>query len=178
MADIVSPETRSRMMSGIKGKDTRPELLVRKALFARGFRYRIHDKNLPGKPDLVLPRYRAAVFIQGCFWHQHDCHLFKWPKSRQDFWRTKIESNKARDAKVISDLTASGWRVLIIWECALKGKKRLPLEELSDMVVNWLCSNTTYLEVTGCELTDSRSTKTGNDKRRSTKTVCQTPGGK
>jgi DNA mismatch endonuclease (patch repair protein) len=177
MVDIVSSETRSRMMSGIRGKNTKPEILIRKVLFAQGFRYRIHDKNLPGKPDLVLPKYKAVIFIQGCFWHLHDCHLFKWPKSREDFWREKIESNKARDVKVIRDITASGWRILIIWECALKGKTRRSLEELSDMVVDWIRSDTPYLEVAGCELTDSRTTKTDNDKRRCTETVCQTSSG-
>lgn len=149
MADIVSPQTRSRMMSGIRGKNTKPEMLIRKALFARGFRYRIHDKNLPGNPDVVLPKYKAVILIQGCFWHQHDCHLFKWPKSREEFWQEKIASNKARDEKVIRDLIASGWRILILWECALKGKTRRPLEELSDMVVDWICSDSPYLEVEG-----------------------------
>ena len=93
MADVVDRKTRSRMMSGIRGKNTRPELLIRKGLHARGFRFRLHDKRLPGKPDLVLPKYSAVIFVHGCFWHGHDCHLFKWPQSRREFWRKKITRN-------------------------------------------------------------------------------------
>lgn len=91
MADVVTPEKRSKMMSGIQGKNTKPELTIRKGLHALGFRYRLHGKTLPGKPDLVFPKYKAVIFIHGCFWHAHHCHLFKWPSTRVDFWQEKIQ---------------------------------------------------------------------------------------
>lgn len=140
VADIVNPAVRSRMMAGISGKDTRPELLVRKLLFARGFRYQLHKKGLPGKPDLVFPRYRAVVFIHGCFWHGHGCRLFKWPQSHKMFWRKKITGNRAVDERNYKALRDNGWRVLTVWECAVKGKARLSHELLVDMIENWLCS--------------------------------------
>ena len=138
MTDIVDPATRSRMMSGIQGKNTRPEILIRKALFARGFRYRLHGADLPGKPDLVFPRYRAVVLINGCFWHLHGCHLFKWPSSRPEFWRTKLEANKARDLRILDQLHDAGWRTLTIWECAIKGKYRWSSEQLINAIADWL----------------------------------------
>lgn len=120
MADVVDKATRSRMMSGIRGKNTRPEMIVRKALHAAGFRYRLHGKNLPGRPDLVLPKYQTVIFVHGCFWHGHECSEFKWPKTRPDFWRNKIESNLARDGKAIASLRKMGWKVHVIWECDLR----------------------------------------------------------
>ena len=138
MADIVSPETRSRMMSGIRAKNTRPELALRKALHARGFRYRLHSAGVPGKPDIVLPRHRAAVFVHGCFWHGHDCHLFRLPGTRTDFWREKIDRNRTRDAIVTCELTAQGWRQLAIWECAIRGRTKIGLEAAVDQAVAWL----------------------------------------
>ena len=138
MADVVSPQKRSEMMAGIRGKNTKPEQFVRKALHSLGFRYRLHVKDMPGKPDLVLPNYCAAIFVHGCFWHQHDCHLFKWPKSRPDFWHKKILGNKANDNKALDALEDEGWRVLIIWECAIKGKERLDSDHLIDQVTGWL----------------------------------------
>ncbi len=122
MADVVSPEVRSRMMSGIRGKDTKPEMIVRRGLHARGFRFRLHDKRLPGKPDLVFPKYSAVIFVHGCFWHGHNCHLFKWPKTREAFWRRKIEGNVLRYEEQLAKLTASNWRVLVVWECQLENK--------------------------------------------------------
>ena len=101
MTDVVDRETRSRMMAGIRGKDTKPELTIRKAIHARGFRYRIHDRRLPGKPDMVFPRYRAVILVNGCFWHGHNCHLFKWPSTRVDFWKTKIERNREKDGETM-----------------------------------------------------------------------------
>lgn len=97
MADTVPPDVRSRMMAGIKAKDTKPELIIRRGLHAMGFRFRLHAKGLPGKPDLVLRKYRAVIFVNGCFWHGHECVLFKWPKSRADFWREKINRNRHND---------------------------------------------------------------------------------
>lgn len=131
MADIVNAATRSRMMSGIKAKDTKPEMVIRKMLHAAGFRFRLHDKRLPGKPDLVLPKYRTAVFVHGCFWHGHEsCSLFRIPKSKTEFWEEKISQNIKRDSRNISELLASGWRVLVIWECATKGADKMTSEDM------------------------------------------------
>jgi len=138
MADIVDQATRSRMMSGIKGKDTKPEIFIRKALHRMGYRYRLHDKRLPGKPDLVFPSKKAVIFIHGCFWHKHDCHLFKWPSTRKEFWREKILGNCQRDEKTKACLSALDWRILTIWECSIKGKTRLPVEILLERTVAWL----------------------------------------
>ncbi|MBY8609601.1 very short patch repair endonuclease [Burkholderia arboris] len=120
MMDIVDKETRSRMMSGIRGKNTTPELLIRRALHSRGFRYLLHSPNLPGKPDMVFPKYRAVVFVHGCFWHAHNCKYFKLPRSRTEFWREKLQKNKQRDEVALEAVLALGWRVLLIWECATR----------------------------------------------------------
>jgi DNA mismatch endonuclease (patch repair protein) len=152
MADIVTVEVRSRMMSGIRSKDTLPEMVVRKALHAAGFRYRLHDKRLPGKPDLVFPKYKAAVFVHGCFWHGHDCHLFRLPATRTDFWRTKIAGNVERDRKAAAHLRDSGWHVGTVWECALKGKTRLATEDILRALTSWLLSGCGDLELRGREV--------------------------
>ena len=149
MADVVSPEKRSEMMSGIRGKDTKPELLIRKSLHARGFRYRLHDSKLPGKPDLAFPRYKAVIEIHGCFWHGHDCHLFKWPSSRKAFWKGKITGNMERDRKNHAALEQLGWRILTIWECALKGRTRKPLDDVIEQTASWLRSGKSNSEITG-----------------------------
>ncbi len=127
MVDVVDPATRSRMMSGIQGKNTKPELLVRRYLHSRGLRYRLHVKTLPGKPDIVLPKYRTVVFVHGCFWHQHqNCKFATMPSSRPSFWAHKLSENVARDQYQIAALDGLGWRVLIVWECELKdGAARL-----------------------------------------------------
>ena len=136
-------------MSGIRAKNTAPEMLVRRGLHARGFRFRLHSPAVPGKPDLVLRRYRAAVFVHGCFWHGHDCHLFRMPSTRTVFWREKIERNNCRDASVREQLAASGWRVLVIWECALKGRTRLDPAALLDRVAAWLREGGQSSEIAG-----------------------------
>lgn len=137
------------MMAGIRGKDTKAELLVRKGLHRRGYRYVLHDKRLPGKPDLVLPKYRAVIFVHGCFWHGHDCHLFKWPKSREDFWRAKIEGNRERDTRAVEALIADNWRVMVVWECAFKGKSIDEIETTLSSVAKWLQSSRTHGEIRG-----------------------------
>ena len=122
MTDVVSSEKRSQMMAGIKGKNTKPEIAIRKALFAFGLRYRIHDKRLPGKPDLVFPRRKAVVFVEGCFWHQHaeaDCRRGRAPRSNLGYWRPKLNRNVERDAEAIQNLTKLGWSVLTLWECEI-----------------------------------------------------------
>lgn len=116
------------MMAAIRGIDTRPEMLVRRGLHAIGWRYRLHVKSLPGKPDMVFPARKAVVQVHGCFWHGHDCRLFRLPKTRQEFWREKIGSNVDRDTAVRGRLRDLGWRVLDVWECKLKGPERLPLD--------------------------------------------------
>jgi|TARA_R110002126_G_scaffold288101_1_gene441423 DNA mismatch endonuclease (patch repair protein) len=137
------------MMSGIRGKDTKPEITVRKGLHARGFRYRLHDKTVAGKPDLILPRYRAAIFVHGCFWHQHGCHLFKMPSTRREFWMEKLAANRKRDAKVRTALLNSGWRILTIWECALKGRTRLEFSDVIDVASAWITGQEIEGEVAG-----------------------------
>ena len=149
MADIVDKDTRSRMMSGIRGKDTKPEIAIRKALFARGLRYRIHYTRLPGKPDIVLPKHKAIILVNGCFWHGHDCHLFKWPSTRKDFWKEKISLNRERDKKNIDLYHQRGWRVMTVWECALKGKTRRPIPEIIGLIENWIFSGFEDKEITG-----------------------------
>lgn len=141
MADIVSQEKRSKMMSGIKGKDTKPEITVRKALHKKGFRFRLHDRNLPGKPDIVLPKYRTVVLINGCFWHGHNCNLFKWPKTNRFFWEDKINSTKARDEKNIKHLENQGWHVITVWECSLRGKSIEAIEATINLLANEIKGN-------------------------------------
>lgn len=136
----MTSDERSRLMSRIRGKDTRPELLIRKGLFARGFRYRLHQRGLPGKPDLVLRRYGAVIFVHGCFWHGHDCHLFRIPKTNTEFWTNKIKSNCERDQENRRKLLSAGWRVLEIWECALRGKQQMDLDGVIDIAAGWLKS--------------------------------------
>jgi len=136
MADIVDRKTRSRMMAGIRGKDTKPELVLRRALHARGFRYRLHAANLPGRPDLVLPRYRTVIFVHGCFWHRHEgCRYATTPASNVAFWERKFRQNVERDREVRKRLKEAGWRVAIVWECGLKGDG---VEETVEMVAEWL----------------------------------------
>ncbi len=125
-------------MSGIRGRDTKPEILVRKGLHSRGFRFRLHSSKVPGKPDLVLPRYRVALFVHGCFWHSHDCHLFRMPSTRPEFWKAKLRRNRERDEEVRTALLSTGWRVLVIWECAMKGKNRIDMDELLDDAAEWI----------------------------------------
>lgn len=120
MADFLTPSERSERMSRIRGKDTRPELALRKALHRLGLRYRLHGAGLPGKPDLVFPRYKAVVFVHGCFWHRHPgCSIATTPKSNTPFWMEKFEKNVARDARVTKQLEEQGWRILVAWECEL-----------------------------------------------------------
>lgn len=142
MVDRVDSETRYRIMRANRGKDTGPELEVRRALFARGFRYRLHDRTLPGKPDMVLARYNTLVFVHGCFWHGHSCQRRPRAKSNTQFWKDKIEANKRRDLENRNRLLESGWRVLAIWECAVR-RHIPPFAESTDLdrVASWLRGN-------------------------------------
>lgn len=137
MTDIVDRKTRSRYMAGIRGSNTKPERQLRSALHILGFRFRLHAK-LPGRPDVVLPKYKAAIFVHGCFWHNHDCHLFRWPSTRRKFWKAKLSGNRERDTQTLGKLDASGWRCLTVWECALKGKHRLGLEKTASLAQRWI----------------------------------------
>lgn len=147
--DILSPYARSRLMSRIRGGNTRPELAIRKALFALGFRYRLHDTRLPGRPDLVFAGRRAVIFVHGCYWHGHDCHLFRFPAANAEFWRLKIQRNMARDRRDHEALRAAGWRVLTVWECALRGKTRLGILRVSTECAQWLRSEQDEAAIAG-----------------------------
>lgn len=136
MADVHTPEQRSRNMSAIRSKNTKPEEIVRKYLFAQGFRYRKNVSQLPGKPDIVLPKYKTVIFVNGCFWHKHEgCRYFVWPKNNAEFWKSKIEGNVARDKQNESQLISMGWNVIVIWECQLKKTfKENTLKQLEDQI--------------------------------------------
>lgn len=149
MADIVDAATRSRMMSGIRSTNTRQEVALRKLLHRRGFRYRLHSKAVPGRPDLVFPAYRAAVFVHGCFWHGHDCRLFRLPATRTEFWRDKISRNGRRDLEVQRQLDDLGWRHLVVWECATRGQGDSAAEKVADRVAGWLRSQRRHAEIRG-----------------------------
>jgi DNA mismatch endonuclease (patch repair protein) len=149
VVDVVSRGKRSQMMAGIKGKNTSPEIALRRGLHARGFRFRLHRRDLPGAPDLVFPSRRAVLFAHGCFWHRHDCHLFKWPSTRREFWRDKISQNAARDELLRERLAVSGWRVGVVWECALKGRTRRSLDEVLNECAEWLSSDRQSMEISG-----------------------------
>ncbi|MFT8723262.1 MAG: DNA mismatch endonuclease Vsr [Acetobacter malorum] len=147
--DVHDKATRSRNMAAIQGKNTRPELMIRKALHAEGFRFRLHRRDLPGKPDLVLPRFRAVIFVHGCFWHHHTCHLFKWPATRPEFWQQRIGRNVENDARALEQLQKAGWRTAVVWECALKGKTRLAPAVIVQTLSSWLHSDEQTLTVQG-----------------------------
>ena len=144
--DIVSPATRSRMMAGIRGKDTKPERIIRSALHRSGFRFRLHRRDLPGSPDIVMPKFGAVIFVHGCFWHAHSgCPLAKEPTTNTGFWRTKLKANRARDEQAVTRLLDAGWRVLVVWECALRGKKdRAPLVR---SLAAWIRGRSQYAEL-------------------------------
>ena len=126
------------MMSGIRGRNTKPELQIRSALHRLGFRFRLNVKGVPGRPDLVLPKYRAAILVHGCFWHGHDCSYFHWPKTRQQFWRAKIIGNRRRDRRVSRELEADGWRQFTVWECALRDTDEKNVARLALRLARWL----------------------------------------
>lgn len=128
--DVLTRAQRRLNMSRIRGRDTKPELFLRRELHARGLRFRLHRRDLPGKPDLVLPRYRVCIFVHGCFWHGHDCGLFRMPATRRDFWQQKITGTRARDRRSAEALLNADWRVLVLWECAMRGPARMSREAI------------------------------------------------
>ncbi len=145
--DPHSPEQRRLNMSRIRSRDTKPELQLRRALHAAGFRYRLHDKSLPGTPDMVLSGRRAAIFVHGCFWHGHDCPLGVTPATRIEFWENKISRNRERDAAAEAILLASGWRILTVWECAMRGRNRLDLDVVVSEAAAFLQSDDRQCEI-------------------------------
>lgn len=149
MTDTVDHVTRSRMMTGIKSKNTKPELLIRSLLHKNGFRFRLHEKKLYGKPDIVLPKYKAIIFVNGCFWHGHEnCIFFRLPSTREEFWKEKILKNHNNDTKNIKALLQDDWRIAIIWECSIRGKNKNPMDVINRLT-QWLLSSDNFLEITG-----------------------------
>ena len=147
--DTVDRETRSRIMARVGQKNTGAEILLRKALHRIGLRYKLHDKALSGRPDIVLPRFKAVIFVHGCYWHSHGCYRSTAPKSRRAFWEEKFTTNRFRDKKNRNALTKEGWRVFTVWECALRGKLAMPLEEVANAVKLWLMSSELVGEIYG-----------------------------
>lgn len=149
MADVLTAEQRRLNMSNIRGRDTKPEMLIRCGLHARGLRYRLQDRSLPGRPDLVFPKYRAVILVHGCFWHGHTCPMFRLPGTRPEFWTAKIDANRARDTRASEALATQGWRVLTIWECSLRGPARWPVKDLLDASAAFIRGDAHQLEITG-----------------------------
>ncbi|WP_081873362.1 very short patch repair endonuclease [Sphingobium chlorophenolicum] len=149
MADVLTPELRRLNMSRVRGRDTKPEMIIRRGLHARGLRFRLHRRDLPGRPDIVLPSRKTVLFIHGCFWHGHDCPLFRMPATRPDFWRQKITANRLRDATAVTALGGLGWRVGVVWECALRGARRLSTEILLDRLVDFIAGSELLIEIRG-----------------------------
>jgi DNA mismatch endonuclease (patch repair protein) len=138
MVDVLTSEQRRYNMSRIKGGNTKPELLIRRALHAEGFRYRLHQRDLAGRPDIVLPKFRTVIFVHGCFWHGHDCHLVKKVETRAEFWQSKLSGNVERDRDVIRSLQSDGWKVAVVWECALRGTTKRPLETVTRRLTKFI----------------------------------------
>ena len=149
MADIVSKAKRSKMMAGIKSANTKIEILIRKELFSLGFRYRRNWKKLPGKPDLFVLRYNKVIMLNGCFWHGHNCHLFKMPSSNSEFWQNKILTNKSNDFEKQNKLNELGYPVLTVWECAIRGKGKIDFDTLNNKISEWLKKGTTNFDIGG-----------------------------
>lgn len=149
MADIFTAAQRSAHMSRILGKNTKPEMAIRQGLHGRGFRYSLHRRDLPGTPDIVLRKYNAVIFVNGCFWHGHMCPLGKLPATRVEWWREKIEGNRARDARTHAALREKGWRRATVWECALKGRGKKKSDAVLTEIGEWLRSSHAELNIEG-----------------------------
>lgn len=151
MIDVVTPEKRSQMMAGIKGRNSRPEMLVRRALFAMGYRFRLHRRDLPGTPDIAMPGRKIAIFVHGCFWHVHrGCKYAKTPSTRTEFWSAKLRGNVDRDQRAIDALAEMGWRVLIVWECSTRDSKTAT--RLPPILQQWINSDTNFAEISSQSL--------------------------
>ncbi|MBC9176121.1 very short patch repair endonuclease [Pseudoroseomonas ludipueritiae] len=149
MTDVLTPEQRRLNMSRIRGKDTKPEMIIRKGLHAAGLRFRLHAKELPGRPDLVFPRHQSAIQVHGCFWHGHHCPMCRLPATRREFWSAKISGNRERDQRTSAALLTAGWRLLTIWECSLRGPARRPEEEVLACCSDFFRSGRQQEEVAG-----------------------------
>ncbi|MCX5817440.1 MAG: very short patch repair endonuclease [Proteobacteria bacterium] len=152
MTDTVDKQTRSNMMSAVRGKNTKLETEIRRNLFARGFRYRLHARHLPGKPDMVFPKYSAIIFVHGCFWHYHGCARSTIPENRMEWWQEKLQNNKIRDAKALIELCNDGWRVLVVWECSVRRPgldREKALDSVCIRVGKFLRSERSFLEISG-----------------------------
>lgn len=136
-------------MASVRSRDTKPEMMIRKALHASGLHYRLNVRDLPGKPDIVLPRHQTVVFVHGCFWHRHECDLFRWPESRTEFWRDKLNANAARDMTAVEALEKAGWRRAVIWECALKGRKKRDFQDTMQRLIAWIKSDEQAITIRG-----------------------------
>ena len=147
--DTVDRQTRSKIMASVGQKDTGGELVLRRALHKIGLRYKLHDGSLPGSPDLVFPRFRAVIFVHGCYWHSHQCYRSTVPKTRYEFWIEKFQANRKRDKRNVNSLLKSEWRVLTDWECALLGKNALPIHEVTDHICAWLNGKNSKGQVSG-----------------------------
>lgn len=144
MVDVMQSSQRSALMSRIRAKDTTPELQVRSMLWREGYRFRLHPRELPGRPDIVLPKWRAVVLVNGCFWHAHEnCRLFRIPATRTDFWRTKLEANRQRDMRVIKSLQDLDWRIAVVWECALRDDPGSLMRDLAA----WVRKGVPFIEI-------------------------------
>jgi DNA mismatch endonuclease, patch repair protein len=150
--DTVDRQTRSKIMASVGQKDTGAELLLRRALHKIGLRYRLHDRSLPGRPDLAFPRFHAVVFVHGCYWHSHGCYRSTVPKIRREFWAKKFDANRSRDERKLNLLLQAGWRVLTVWECALRGKSARPSSALAEAVKAWLDSSESIGELAGIKI--------------------------
>jgi len=155
MADVFNRKKRSEVMASITSKDTAIEVKFRKALHRKGFRYGLHNKSLPGKPDLVFRKYRAVAFIHGCFWHGHSCELYKLPATNTSYWKQKALRNQQRDQEMIDLLLAKGWRVMVVWECSMRGKSRLEFDALISSFEDWLFGETKFFEIRGLTSTET-----------------------
>ncbi|MCP3733116.1 DNA mismatch endonuclease Vsr [Sphingomonas sp. MG17] len=161
MTDVVDSAVRSRMMSGIRSTNTKPELQLRRALHARGVRYRLHDRSLPGKPDIVLPRWHAVIEVRGCFWHRHQgCRLTTTPATRPEFWKAKFSSNVERDQRNETLLNRAGWRIAVVWECALRAGS---IDDVTDALISWLESDLQRVEIPSGQGTADHRERHPND---------------
>jgi len=164
-------------MAAIRGKNTKPEMLIRKALHREGFRFRLHRRDLPGKPDLVFPGRKAALFINGCFWHGHDCSLFRWPSTRIEFWREKINATIERDRRNTALLQGMGWRVGTVWECALKGINAPGTDETVSRLSYWLRSESFSIDLRGSDSDrNSHASSPGHGTQPADQVLCKETG--
>lgn len=147
MVDVVDKKTRSLMMAGIRSRNTKPERVIRALLHREGYRFRLHSPTVPGRPDIVLPKFRAAIHVHGCFWHGHDCGLYRLPGTRSEFWRKKIIQNRARDRRVIHESLHKKWRHLTVWECAFRGPGQIGLDRTVKKICRWILSRRKCSEV-------------------------------